>query len=179
MAKDRALGIRIRELRRRQGLTQRALCEALELKASTLSQYESGQRTPDDAIKARIADFFGVSLDYLLGRDEFIQPALEKGEPFPVTVMDDSLKNLGVVRFSRLQVQEGAPVEDGQLALVAFKDGRTLVRRLERKNGWVLLIAENGAYETLMVRPRDVEILGRVTHALLPLGREKGKKSER
>ena len=51
-------------------------------------------------------------------------------------------------------------------------------RRLERKNGWVLLIAENGAYETLMVRPRDVEILGRVTHALLPLGREKGKKSE-
>ena len=168
MAKDRALGIRIRELRRRQGLTQRALCEALELKASTLSQYESGQRTPDDASKARIADFFGVSLDYLL----------EKGEPFPVTVMDDSLKNLGVVRFSRLQVQEGAPVEDGQLALVAFKDGRTLVRRLERKNGWVLLIAENGAYETLMVRPRDVEILGRVTHALLPLGREKGKKSE-
>ena len=53
-AKDRALGIRIRELRRRQGLTQRALCEALELKASTLSQYESGQRTPNDAIKARI-----------------------------------------------------------------------------------------------------------------------------
>ena len=49
---------------------------------------------------------------------------------------------------------------------------------MERKNGWVLLIAENGAYETLMVRPRDVEILGRVTHALLPLGREKGKKSE-
>ena len=85
---------------------------------------------------------------------------------------------MGIIEPASYTHLEGAPVEDGQLALVAFKDGRTLVRRLERKNGWVLLIAENGAYETLMVRPRDVEILGRVTHALLPLGREKGKKSE-
>ena len=34
-----------------------------------MSQYESGRRVPDDEIKIRIADFFKVSVDFLIGHD--------------------------------------------------------------------------------------------------------------
>jgi transcriptional regulator with XRE-family HTH domain len=37
---------------------------------STISLYENGKRQPDNATLIRIAEYFGVSTDYLLGRDE-------------------------------------------------------------------------------------------------------------
>ena len=167
------LGLRLRELRRKTGLTQRALCQAVGLKPSALSQYESGTRMPDDAIKQRLADFFGVSLDYLAGRDDFALTALERGDPFPVTVVDESLANLGIHPFSRLQIDREATVENGMLGLIELSDGRTVVRRVERKERFILLIAENGAYETMVVRSSQIRILGRVTGVMTSL--EKGR----
>lgn len=59
---------RIRELRKERGLTQEQLGKVLGVVKSTISLYESGKSTPDDEIKIKIADYFDVSLDYLLGR---------------------------------------------------------------------------------------------------------------
>lgn len=46
------------------------LGEAMNLGESTISQYESGNREPSFDILIRIADYFNVSIDYLLGRSE-------------------------------------------------------------------------------------------------------------
>lgn len=62
------LGERIKILREHSELTQIELAEILSINASTLALYESGARTPSDDIKIKIADFFSVSIDYLLGR---------------------------------------------------------------------------------------------------------------
>lgn len=62
-------GDRLRELRTLLGLTQFQLGEKFNLAESTISLYEKNKRFPDQETLIKIADFFDVSLDYLLGRD--------------------------------------------------------------------------------------------------------------
>lgn len=57
----------LRELRRDRGMTQAELARRLSLSPLTISSYECGRSTPDDATKVAIARLFHVSLDYLLG----------------------------------------------------------------------------------------------------------------
>ena len=65
---ENTLGKRIRQLREKSDLSQLEFAKILNISNSTLSQYEAGNRIPSDEIKSKIADFFGVSIDYLLGR---------------------------------------------------------------------------------------------------------------
>ena len=56
-------------------LTQAELADKLSLGESTISFYEGGKREPDYNTLQRFADFFGVSVDYILGRTDIrIQP---------------------------------------------------------------------------------------------------------
>lgn len=61
------LGKKIRELREEKNITQQDLAKYLKVAKSTLSQYETGSRIPNDDIKKAIALKFNVSIDYLLG----------------------------------------------------------------------------------------------------------------
>ena len=61
---------RLRELRKRRGLQQAQLAEALDLAQTTIGNYEQHTRFPDERNLTKIADYFGVSLDYLLGRSD-------------------------------------------------------------------------------------------------------------
>ncbi|MFZ5975816.1 MAG: helix-turn-helix domain-containing protein [Bacillota bacterium] len=72
---DNVLGMRIRELRQNARLSQTQFANVLHVRNSTLSQYESGHRSPNDQIKRQIADYFNVSLDYLLGRTSETNPS--------------------------------------------------------------------------------------------------------
>jgi len=62
------LAQRIRYLRLLHGLTQQQLARQLNICRATLSHYENGLREPDLQMALAIADFFGVSLDFLCGR---------------------------------------------------------------------------------------------------------------
>lgn len=64
------IGKRIKMLREDERLNQKELAKALNISNTTLSQYETGQRTPSDDIKIKLANFFNVSTDYLLGRTD-------------------------------------------------------------------------------------------------------------
>lgn len=57
----------LRILRKKKGLSLKALGEILGLSESTVSLYESGKRQPDNNTLIKIANFFDVSTDYLLG----------------------------------------------------------------------------------------------------------------
>jgi len=63
-------GQRLRELRTKRDLTQKQLGDLLSLEKSTISLYEKGKREPDFGTVAKIAAFFNVSVDYLLGRTD-------------------------------------------------------------------------------------------------------------
>lgn len=62
--------MRLKQLRIANGLTQKSVAEALSIARNTYNQYETGKRAPDIETLCRIASFFGVSVDYLVGHDE-------------------------------------------------------------------------------------------------------------
>lgn len=59
---------RLKELRNEKHLTLKELGKEINLAESTLSLYENGLREPDFATLKKLADFFNVTIDYLLGR---------------------------------------------------------------------------------------------------------------
>lgn len=59
---------RIRELREDRDLRQIDVSAATGIDQKTLSNYETGKTNPDSFAIIRLADFFDVSTDYLLGR---------------------------------------------------------------------------------------------------------------
>ncbi|PYI57206.1 helix-turn-helix domain-containing protein [Paenibacillus flagellatus] len=63
-------GERIAYLREKRGLTQEDLANKLGISRASLSHYETNRREPDYETLNKIANFFDISLDYLLGRTE-------------------------------------------------------------------------------------------------------------
>lgn len=61
--------VRLKELREKAGYSQQGFADAIGVKQSTVGNWEAGAREPKFEIMERLADFFGVSVDYLLGRD--------------------------------------------------------------------------------------------------------------
>ena len=61
------VGERLFELRKDAGLTQDDLAEILWINKHSISSYERDKSEPPDAIKIAIAQYFDVSVDYLLG----------------------------------------------------------------------------------------------------------------
>lgn len=58
------------ELRKDKKLSQRELGHILHVSVGTISNYETGAHLPDVEKLVNLADFFGVTTDYLLGRCE-------------------------------------------------------------------------------------------------------------
>ena len=62
--------MRIKELRKRRNITQLKLAMDLHTTQNTISRYEKGEREPNIDELVKLADYFGVSLDYLLERTD-------------------------------------------------------------------------------------------------------------
>lgn len=61
--------LRLKELRLQNKLTQQELGEIVHVSKVSISGYERGDRSPDRDTLTALADYFGVSIDYLLGRE--------------------------------------------------------------------------------------------------------------
>lgn len=61
---------RIKDLRKEKGFTQAHLAKLLGVARSTVSMWESSPQEPDNDTLGKIADVFGVTTDYLLGRTD-------------------------------------------------------------------------------------------------------------
>lgn len=59
---------RLKELRRKKNISQKQLAKMLNFSRSTISNYEKNRRLPDVKILCEIAQFFDVTIDYLVGR---------------------------------------------------------------------------------------------------------------
>ena len=62
---------RVLELRKEKGLTQNQIAKALNVSQRTISFWEKGERECDLQQLIKIAEFFEVSTDYILGFAEF------------------------------------------------------------------------------------------------------------
>ena len=65
---------RIAELRKQKEISQSKLGEILGVAQNTICNWEMGNRQPDNDSLFRMADLFGVTIDYILGRENDEMP---------------------------------------------------------------------------------------------------------
>lgn len=66
-------GKRLREMRMFHHYTQQQLADLLNIALRSYQKYEQGEREPSYNTLIRLADILDVSIDYLLGRDDFLK----------------------------------------------------------------------------------------------------------
>lgn len=85
---------RIGELRREKGLTLKEMGEILNIRDNTLSQYETGKREPQLGLMIEIANFFGVSLEFLFGKTDI--------RDYPINTKDDCINLLELLKSNQI-----------------------------------------------------------------------------
>ena len=70
---------RIRELRKKRGMTQKELAEQMQIADSTLSYWEIGKYEPDNDSLIKLSKFFSVPIDYILDGD-FVRWNLDQND---------------------------------------------------------------------------------------------------
>ena len=60
----------LKELRKEKGLSQIAVQMQTGIEQALISQYENGERVPPTETLMQLADFYGVSMDYIMGRTD-------------------------------------------------------------------------------------------------------------
>jgi transcriptional regulator with XRE-family HTH domain len=63
--------LKLKELRQSRKISQLKLALDLNMNQNSISRYETGEREADYETLIKFADYFNVSLDYLLGRNEY------------------------------------------------------------------------------------------------------------
>lgn len=98
------LNERLKTLRAQHALSQKALAEQLHVSQQTVGKWEAGGATPNPETLSKIADIFGISVDYLIGRStcEYDETAL-KFALFGGDVDDEILEE--VKRFAKYASQ--------------------------------------------------------------------------
>ena len=67
---------RLKELRKQKQITQIALQMQTGIEQALISKYENGERVPPTDVLIRLADFYQVSMDYIMGRTD--NPAINR-----------------------------------------------------------------------------------------------------
>ena len=104
------IGERLKILRKKSGITQTELANVLGVKKSTISLYETGKSDPADGFKIMMAQYFDISLDYLIGVIDEEVPYYNKKKflKYPEALSDEEEKlinefvNFIYVRRNRL-----------------------------------------------------------------------------
>ena len=97
------LGKTLGALRENKGYTQRELAKILNISKSAIAMYETDKREPDNATLGRIADFFGVSFNDLLGHPD---------KPTPTTKEPKMPKDLKKILEQQEIMFSGTPLDE-------------------------------------------------------------------
>ena len=84
---------RIRKLRKERGLSITGLAEKIGVSYQSLQRYEAGKREPSIQALTKLADFFDVTVDYLIGREE--KNKIIKSYRYYIFDDDYTLRSLG------------------------------------------------------------------------------------
>lgn len=96
-------GERLKELRKSKGYTQQQLADIFSLSKSSISRYEKNLQLPEASTLPRIAEFFGVSLDYLMGHDGEDNERLYEFNIDDIVIPEDYLEKYKVTHMDKKQ----------------------------------------------------------------------------
>lgn len=93
----------LRRLREQKGVSQEVVSEACKISRVALARYENGSRFPKAEIVANLAQYYGVTSDYILGRES------DPADPVDSLIISDRMKRL---------IQETEDLSDSEFELV-------------------------------------------------------------
>jgi transcriptional regulator with XRE-family HTH domain len=120
-----SLGQKIQNLRKEKGLTQEKLAKIIGISRGSLSMIEINKREPDNDTLKKLADFFDVSIDYLLGRTNDPSPKIT--EPSDQEILE-IMKKEGIM-FDGTPLDE----EDKREIIDVMKIAWKIVQEKKRK----------------------------------------------
>ena len=131
-------------LRKQHNLSQKEIGNIFHASQNTVSQWENGTRKPSYDIIQEIADYFDVSVDYLLGRQEQLPELNSKDKREIQEILDDTEQQL--LSQDGLMF-DGSPATDEyvQKIIMAMKMGMEMIKKENkakftpkkyRKNNW-------------------------------------------
>lgn len=156
---------RIRELRKNRCMTMKELGAIVGLAESTISQYETGKREPDNETLLRLGEFFNTSVDYLLGRETVAGGPPEPSVPgskwipvigtipagTPVEAIEDILDYEEITHQMASQGEHFALKIKGQSMEPKISDGDVVIVRKQDdcENGEIAVVLVNGDEATV------------------------------
>lgn len=156
---------RLKELRKQHGLSQTDFANILGIAQSTLSGWETEKFQIDDDNKKKIADYFNVSIDYLMGRSDISQlpgyiGAVSENKKIPIigsvkcgtnglafeyldgyVSIDESFSGNVVAFRCKGDSMKGVGINDGDIAIVRQQD--------DVESGELAVVVVNGDEGTL------------------------------
>lgn len=181
----------IKNLRLALGLSQAQLAEACGLHQTAVSQWEKGRTRPDTGALEKLAEIFGVSVDFILGREiENKIPVLgfvQAGSPREVSEQTEgwvsfdghggeehfALRVRGDSMLPRFRdgdlviVRRQSTADNGEIAVVLAENSLATVKKVSYENGDLVLTPTNPDFEPIIYSPEEqvmlpVKIIGRV-----------------
>ncbi len=176
----------LRSLRRQKGLSQQDLAQEFGYKSfTTIQKWEDGTSFPPSETLRRLADFFRVSMDELMGEksetpiavpilgivrggplriaeqevigQEWVDSTESRGgEHFYLEVTGDSMVGARIFPGDLVYVRRQNQVENGQIAVVLVGDEATL-KRVYFEEDRMILKAENEAYAPMVYTKEEID----------------------
>ena len=176
----------LEQLLKANGLTVYRLAKETGISPTTFSEWKSGRSIPKADKMKRIADYFGVSMSYMMGDGEEnggekripIIGEIRAGSPiitdqtllgyeaadvseaeeyFYLQVCGDSMKNIGMVDGSLVLFHKQQYAQDGEIVACLVGGDSATVKRFHRSHKNIYLLPENEAYEPIRLTTEDFE----------------------
>ena len=118
-------GNRLRKLRVERGLTISQLADKFNYGISSFSSYERGTRKPPIKLVSDLADFFNVSIDYMVGKTDIRKIELPKE-------LKKFMSKYGIEYIESLKYahEKGIPPEDIKVIIDTFEEIKPILDRL-------------------------------------------------
>ena len=127
---------RIRELRKQHKMTMKELGAVVGLAESTISQYETGKRQPDNETLLKLGEYFNTSVDYLLGstRTNENAPTLtQKDERDIEKRLQNTIEELESLQDGLTFSGEALDDESRELLAISIKNSLEIAKRADKK----------------------------------------------
>ena len=127
---------RIRELRKQHKMTMKELGAVVGLAESTISQYETGKRQPDNETLLKLGEYFNTSVDNLLGStrtNENAPPLTQKDERDIEKRLQNTIEELESLQDGLTFSGEALDDESRELLAISLKNSLEIAKRAAKQ----------------------------------------------